>query len=137
MVTNKFKNINPAQPTRQHVACTYPRGAWGFLFGAWIYFNVLNVILKLFPIAPHFYPICFAKSCPLFTYAAGPKGLALHLPIKKIYFYFEKHPKFQFFFTHKKEIRKKELENTLEIIGNIPQNVGDLMKTTNNTKALM
>jgi hypothetical protein len=29
---------------------------------------------KEFSIAPHFYPICFAKCCPLFNYLAGPKG---------------------------------------------------------------
>jgi len=28
---------------------------------------------KEFPIAPHFYPICFGKCCPLFTYIGGPK----------------------------------------------------------------
>jgi len=28
----------------------------------------------MFPIAPHFYPICFTQSCPLFTYISGPKG---------------------------------------------------------------
>jgi hypothetical protein len=81
----------------------YPRGAWGFLFGAWIYFNVLNVILKLFPIAPHFYPICFAKSCPLFTYAAGPKGLALHLPIKKFISILQSIQIFSFFSHTKKK----------------------------------
>ncbi len=29
---------------------------------------------KEFPIAPHFYPICFSKCCPPFTYIHGPKG---------------------------------------------------------------
>jgi hypothetical protein len=74
------------------------------------------------------------SSFHLCSWAKGPCTSSSH---KKIYFYFAKHPNFQFFFTHKKEIREKELENTLEIIGNIPQNVGDLMKTTNNMKALM
>jgi hypothetical protein len=27
----------------------------------------------MFPIAPHFYPICFAQSYPLFTYIGGAK----------------------------------------------------------------
>jgi hypothetical protein len=26
-------------------------------------------------IAPHFYPICFGKCCPLFTYIGAPKGM--------------------------------------------------------------
>ncbi len=28
---------------------------------------------KVFPIALHFYPICFGKCCPPFTCIAGPK----------------------------------------------------------------
>jgi hypothetical protein len=28
---------------------------------------------KGFPISPHFYPICFGKCCPPFTYIHGPK----------------------------------------------------------------
>ncbi len=28
----------------------------------------------VFPIAPHFNPICFAQSPPLLTYIGGPKG---------------------------------------------------------------
>jgi hypothetical protein len=34
---------------------------------------------KMFPIAPHPNPICFAQSPSLLTYIAGPKGEALHL----------------------------------------------------------
>ncbi len=37
---------------------------------------------KVFPIAPHFNPICFAQSPPLLTFVAGPKGEALHLSIE-------------------------------------------------------
>jgi hypothetical protein len=29
----------------------------------------------MFPIAPHFYPICFAQSSPHFTYISRPKGM--------------------------------------------------------------
>ncbi len=36
--------------------------------------QVANVFLNMFPIAPHFYPICFTQSCPLFTYICRPKG---------------------------------------------------------------
>jgi hypothetical protein len=32
------------------------------------------VFPNMFSIAPHFYPICFGKCCPHFTYIAGPKG---------------------------------------------------------------
>ncbi len=34
--------------------------------------QVLNVFLHMFLIAPHFYTICFAQSCPLLDYIAGP-----------------------------------------------------------------
>jgi hypothetical protein len=34
--------------------------------------QVLNVFLHMFLIAPHFYTICFAQSCPLLNYIAGP-----------------------------------------------------------------
>jgi hypothetical protein len=37
---------------------------------------------RVFPIAPHFSPICFAQSPPLLTCIAGPKGEALHLSIE-------------------------------------------------------
>ncbi len=30
---------------------------------------------NMFFIAPHFYPICFGKCCPLFTYIDAPKGI--------------------------------------------------------------
>jgi hypothetical protein len=32
------------------------------------------MFLKEFPIAPHFYPICFCKYCSPFTYIGGHKG---------------------------------------------------------------
>ncbi len=31
------------------------------------------VFLNMFSIAAHFYPQCFGKCCPPFTYIAGPK----------------------------------------------------------------
>jgi hypothetical protein len=34
---------------------------------------------KEFPITPHFYPICFGKCCPAFTYIPGPKGSSSRL----------------------------------------------------------
>jgi len=37
---------------------------------------------RVFPIAPHFNPICFAQSPPLLTYIGGAKGEALHLSIE-------------------------------------------------------
>ncbi len=37
---------------------------------------------RVFPIAPHFNPICFAQSPPLLTNIGGPNGDALHLSIK-------------------------------------------------------
>jgi hypothetical protein len=36
--------------------------------------NVPNVFSNTFSIAPHFYPICFGKCCPPFTYTSAPKG---------------------------------------------------------------
>jgi hypothetical protein len=37
---------------------------------------------RVFPIAPHFIPICFAQNPPLLTYIGQPKGEALYLLIK-------------------------------------------------------
>jgi len=34
---------------------------------------------RVFPIAPHFNPICFAQNPLLLTYIVGPKGKAIHL----------------------------------------------------------
>ncbi len=39
--------------------------------------QVPDMFPKGFPIAPPFYPICFDKCCPPFTYTPGPKGLGL------------------------------------------------------------
>jgi hypothetical protein len=33
--------------------------------------QVPNVFPNMFSIAPHFYPICFGKCCPPFTYVCG------------------------------------------------------------------
>jgi hypothetical protein len=35
--------------------------------------QVPNMFPKEFQIAPQFYPICFVKCCPPFTYIIGPK----------------------------------------------------------------
>ncbi len=37
---------------------------------------------RVFPIAAHFNPICFAQSPPLLTYRGGPKGESFHLSIE-------------------------------------------------------
>jgi hypothetical protein len=37
-------------------------------------------------IAPHFYPICFGKCCPSFTYIGGPKGMSSTLKNRTFYF---------------------------------------------------
>ncbi len=50
----------------------------------------------VFPIAPHFNPICFAQSPPLLTYITGPKGEALHLSIES--FLLRETPQFQLTF---------------------------------------
>jgi hypothetical protein len=36
-------------------------------------FQIPDMFPKEFLIAPHFYPICFGKCCPPFTYIGGPK----------------------------------------------------------------
>jgi hypothetical protein len=36
--------------------------------------QVLDMFLKEFPIAPHFYPLCFVKCCRPFISIGGPKG---------------------------------------------------------------
>jgi hypothetical protein len=63
----------------QHVPFKFPMGSH----------QVLNMFPRfpmcsprVFLIAPHFNPICFAQSPPLLTYIGGPKGKALHLSIK-------------------------------------------------------
>ncbi len=47
--------------------------SWGQM-GVCCSHQVPNVFLKMFPIASHFHPICFAKKFPLFTYIIGPNG---------------------------------------------------------------
>jgi hypothetical protein len=37
---------------------------------------------SVFPIAPRFNPMCFARSSPLLTYIGGPKDEALHLSVE-------------------------------------------------------
>jgi hypothetical protein len=41
---------------------------------------------RVFSIAPHFNPICFAASPPLLIYIGWPKGEALHLSIDSFIF---------------------------------------------------
>jgi hypothetical protein len=38
--------------------------------------------IKEFPIAPHFYPICFGKCCTPFTYIVGSKGRNVYFKIE-------------------------------------------------------
>jgi hypothetical protein len=44
--------------------------------------QVPNVFPTMFPIAPHFYLICFTQSYPLSSYTVEPKGMHSHLPTK-------------------------------------------------------
>ncbi len=44
--------------------------------------QVPNMFPKEFSIASHFYPICFGKCCPSFTYKAGQRGGTLHFKVK-------------------------------------------------------
>jgi hypothetical protein len=39
---------------------------------------------RVFPIAPHFKPICFAQSPPLLTYVVGSNGQALYLSLDSL-----------------------------------------------------
>jgi hypothetical protein len=48
--------------------------------------QVLDVFPKEFPIAPHFYPICFGKCCPPFTCVGGSKGRNSILQNRTLYF---------------------------------------------------
>jgi len=48
--------------------------------------QVPNVFPNMFSIAPHFYPICFGKCCPRFTYIGGPKGMNSTLQNRTLYF---------------------------------------------------
>ncbi len=48
--------------------------------------QVPNVFINMSSIAPHFYPICFGKCCPSFTYIAGPKGRISILQNRTFYF---------------------------------------------------
>jgi hypothetical protein len=41
---------------------------------------------NMFPKFPHFYPICFAKCCPPFTYIGGPKGENVLFQNRTFYF---------------------------------------------------
>jgi hypothetical protein len=50
---------------------------------------------KEIPIAPHFYPICFGKCCPAFTYKMGQMVGTLYLKIAL--FYYGSHFSFIFF----------------------------------------
>ncbi len=47
---------------------------------------VPNMFPNLFFIAPHFYPICFGKCCPPFTYIGAPKGMNSILQDRTFYF---------------------------------------------------
>jgi hypothetical protein len=47
---------------------------------------VPNMFPNMFSIAPPFYPICFGKCCPPFTYIAGTKDRNSILQNRTIYF---------------------------------------------------
>jgi hypothetical protein len=58
--------------------------------------NVKLIGSKEFPIAPHFYPICFGKDCPPFTYtsvafAYGPSLITFSTDFFSIYLSFHQH----------------------------------------------
>jgi hypothetical protein len=45
--------------------------------------QVLDMFPKEFPVTTHFYPICFGKCCPPFTFIGGPKGRNWLIAIKE------------------------------------------------------
>ncbi len=57
--------------------------------------QVPNVFPNMFFIAPNFFPICFGKCCPPFTYIGAPKGINSILQNRT--FYFGEPPYFHFF----------------------------------------
>jgi len=70
----------------------------------------------MFSIAPHFYPICFGKFCPPFTYIGGSKGRPNSILQNRTFYFGE--PKYFFFFlsrglnklAHCKKKKKMNLE---------------------------
>jgi hypothetical protein len=104
MVTNSFGNRNFMQPMGSLIMRSkcldfcFERGGGESLFhlfpnvpfkfskGSHQVPNMFPTFLmcssRVFPIAPHFNPICFAQSPPLLTYIGGPKGESLHLSIE-------------------------------------------------------
>ncbi len=59
------------------------------------FFPVSQCVPQHVLIEPHFYPRCFGRSCPSFTYIGGPKGKNSILQNKT--FYFGEPYQFQFF----------------------------------------
>ncbi len=111
MVTNSFGKRNAMQPmgSPEHalkVPCFFPlRGGEKdfffifpsfpmcshyvpsrFLMGSQFVPQVPNVFPNMFFIAPNFFPICFGKCCPPFTYIGAPKGINSILQNRTFYF---------------------------------------------------
>jgi hypothetical protein len=103
-VRNKICQVNFA-PQWEGSACTQSALIFFLLsFGGWRIFFIFFIVPNMFPsssqwapnlfprlpmcsqrvfsIARHFNPICFAQSLPLLTYLGGPKGEPLHLSIE-------------------------------------------------------
>ncbi len=89
MVTNKcrYRNsahlmrscyVHPMQETQRFFFQGESEvGFFGvFFFPLFFLFAVPNVFPKMFPIAPHFYPICFAQSSPFFHLLVYPVHFA-------------------------------------------------------------
>jgi hypothetical protein len=103
MVTNSFGKRNFMQPmgrlSTHKQSSFFLVDIWGMGIGGgerdFLFFSLLsnafpscshhvpkvfpNMFLKMFPIAPWFYPVWFAQSCLLVNCIGGPKGLTLHL----------------------------------------------------------
>ncbi len=100
MMTNSFGKRNFMQPMGRpkhalKVPCFFSFSVGGggrFFIKKYL---VPNVFPNMFFIVPHFYPICFGKCCPLFTYIGGPKGRNSMLQSRS--FYFGQPPQFRFF----------------------------------------
>jgi hypothetical protein len=67
MVTNSFKDTTTCFHDVLNVFSQVPNGSQKV-------FQVLNVFLKMFPIATILYPIALAQSRAFTTYKGGPKG---------------------------------------------------------------
>jgi hypothetical protein len=95
VVTNSFGKRNFMQPmgrlSTHKQSSFFLVDIWGMGTGRgerdFLFFSLLpklfpNMFLKMFLIAPWFYPVWFAQSCLLVNCIGGPKGLTLHLDIE-------------------------------------------------------